>query len=397
MNYFAIVNNVFRHDLGKQYIKEFNDNHLLLLVYIQKFKGYSGEMNFCLGWLFDDLKINYNLQQDLINCFSDLVKWNLIDLINEVDNINRNTRLQVAISEYDDRFTQVLFNEVEKIFNLDLDIRTKKTMLFLYTDIASWIDTKGYCYTSYHYFKQDLNTKSDNRINDSLKLLKENKLIDYESVGEIIIDGKVTKGNNIYVLCNNKDYKTNLSRGVANRKKQYEEGKAKVHKGEQSNYQRSVRQRLNNLWKKYNNNTIVYDELKELDKKQKVYYELIKHDPDKLAETNFVTINFDVNVEVKEEDKKEVEEIIDYETGEIKEVKNDSWGELNPMEDFESLEDLKIENHKQEVEDDDISFLFTDAELESGIDRPDTKDNAIDVLKKYSKEEIKDNMRELFG
>ena len=44
-------------------------------------------------------------------------------------------------------------------------------------------------------------------------------------------------------------------------------------------------------------------------------------------------------------------------------------------------------------EDDDISFLFTDAELESGIDRPDTKDNAIDVLKKFSPEEIE----KLFG
>lgn len=384
MNYFAIVNNVFRHDLGKQYIKEFNDNHLLLLVYIQKFKGYSGEMNFCLGWLFDDLKINYNLQQDLINCFSDLVKWNLIDLINEVDNINRNTRLQVAISEYDDRFTQVLFNEVEKIFNLDIDIRTKKTMLFLYTDIASWIDTKGYCYTSYHYFKQDLNTKSDNRINDSLKLLKENKLIDYDKPGQVLVDNQITQGNNIYVLCSDKDYKDNLARGLANRRKQYVEGKAKIYKGEQSNYQRSIKQKLNNLWKKYNKNKITDIELKELGKLEKEYYELIKLDKDKLEKLNFITI--DVREEVKE--------IVDAETGEI--IEDDgtsSWGELNPMEDFESLEDLKIENHKQEVEDDDISFLFTDAELESGIDRPDTKDNAIDVLKKYSPEEIE----KLFG
>lgn len=319
--FYAIINNVFRHDL-KQYNKEFTDNHLLLLVYIQKFKTYSGGMDFCLGWIFDDLKINYNLRQDLISCFTDLVKWDLITLITDVDKINRNTRLQVLIPEYDNRFTQILFVEVEKIFNLDIDIRTKKTMLFLYVDIASWIDSKKYCYTSYYYFMQDLNTKSNNRVHNSLELLKKYKLIDYERVGEIVIDGRVTTGNNIYVLCSDEDYKSNLARGLANRKKDYEEKNAKIFKGEQSNNQRSVRMRLNNLWSKNHNNTINYDEYVELDEKQKEYKELIKHDEVKLAETPFVEIDFS---KFSAEDK----EIIDIETGEIIEV--DSLGESNPM------------------------------------------------------------------
>ena len=137
--------------------------------------------------------------------------------------------------------------------------------------------------------------------------------------------------------------------------------------------------------------------MKELEKYERKYFNMIKNDKETLEKkkNDFITISInEINKAlISEEDKKEVEEIIDYETGEIKEVENDSWGELNQMENFESLEDLKIENHKQEVEDDDISFLFTDAELESGIDRPDTKDNAIDVLKKFSPEEIE----KLFG
>lgn len=300
MSNFAIVNNVFRHDLRKQYIEEFTDNHLLVLIYMQKFKTYSGEMNFCIGWLFDDLEISYyQTQKDLISCLQDLINWNLIVLINDVVKINKNTRLQVILPVYEARFTKILFTEIDKILKLDIDIRIKKTMLFLYCDIASWIDLKGYCYTSFEYFRRDINTTSDNRINDALQTLNQHMLIDYKNVGQIISEGSVEQGNNVYVLCCNEDYKEKLSRGVENRTRKYREKKVKIYEGRKSNYQRSLKQKLNYLWIKYNEENITDEELEELKKKEEEYYSFRKLDDD-VDEIPFVL--FDPNAEDENEE-----------------------------------------------------------------------------------------------
>lgn len=302
MENFIIINNVFRHDL-KQHIKDFNENHLLVLTYMQKFKTYSGEMNFTMGWLFDDLKITYyNLQQVLINCFDDLVKWGLITLLDNVDKINKNTRLKVELPVYDNKFTQIALDEINKILNLNEDIRIKKVMLFLYCDIASWIDSKGYCYTPYYYFKQDLGgVKNDNRINDALRKLKTNNLIDYSNIGEVEINGQVTQGNNVYVLCCQEDYKDILQRGLENRKQQYEEGKAYIYKTIQSNKKRKYANLINHRRIKYYNDTITEVELKELKKYEKEYYNLIKNNKDVLSKKKNEFITIDIDNENKEE------------------------------------------------------------------------------------------------
>jgi len=39
-----------------------------------------------------------------------------------------------------------------------------------------------------------------------LKLLKENKLIDYANVGSVVMYGEVEQGNNVYVLCSEDNY-----------------------------------------------------------------------------------------------------------------------------------------------------------------------------------------------
>lgn len=230
VNNYIIVNNVFRHDL-EQHIKGFTENHLLIYVYIQQFKTYSGEINFCMGWLFDDLGINYNQQQQLYQCFVDLISWKLVVVLNNINEVKKNTRIRCKLPAYQSRFTQISVDDVRKIFNHTVDIRTKKTMLFLYCDIASWIDEKQYCYPSFVYLKADLGTTSDNRINDALAELKAIQVIDYDRVGYIIDNNNISRGNNIYTLCCIKEYQTILQQAIQNRSEQLLEENIKIIKG----------------------------------------------------------------------------------------------------------------------------------------------------------------------
>lgn len=290
---FVIVRKVFWY-ATEQYQKGFTDLHLLILIYMQRYKAInSNEMTFCIGWLYDDLNItNDKAKQDITRALFELEKMELISLNDlDSDNVNRNTRIIASLLDVEEGFVMIDNVAIDKILSLDLDIRQKRTMLFIYTIIASRIDDKGYCYPSFASFRQDLQTTSDNRINDALELLKELGLIDYDNVGQILINGQVTQANNIYVLCNSKDYKQKLQEGLNNRRKQYEEGKAKIFKGEQSNIMRSLKQRKNNLDKKYINNTITQEELQELGLIENDYYDMNKLNKDKLQEINFITIN----------------------------------------------------------------------------------------------------------
>ena len=290
---FVIVKNCFRQDLKKHYITNFNDLHLLVLVYMQRFRAMNtNTMQFTLGWLYDDLSItNDKAKQDIIKALFDLFEMDLIELNDlDIDKVNRNTRIVASLSDYENNFTLIDNYAIDTIFELDLDIRQKKTMLFLYCNIASRIDDKGYCYPSYYILSKDLDTTSDNRIAVALELLKEHSLIDYDNAGEVVIDGQVTQANNIYVLCNNENYKETLEQGISNRKKQLEQGKAQIYKGLTSNKQRGLKQKFNHLHKKNDNKTISDDELKALEQVENDYFELIKLDIDKLKTINFITL-----------------------------------------------------------------------------------------------------------
>lgn len=296
MNRFVNVKNVFRKDIKKHYIKQFTEDHLLVLVYMQRFTVHNrNRIDFCMGWLFDDLGIEKsNVKKDLNNALCDLVDWGLIKLYKDIgdrNNINRNTRIQSYAVKYNEQFTQIHDSEIDKILNSDVDFRQKKTMLFLYCDIASRIDDKGYCFPSYESFKADLNTTSDNRIDNALVALKEYGLIDYDNVGQIKIDNRITQGNNVYVLCVDQDHKEKLHTGLQNRRREYEEGKARIHKGKHSNKRRSIKQKLNHLWKKYNNNSLTDEQLKTLKELEMEYYQYIQNDKDTLDEIEFVLFN----------------------------------------------------------------------------------------------------------
>ena len=288
---FMLIPNVFRHDIKDQYIGEFSDSHMLLLVYMQRYLTHGGSINFCMGWLFEDLNIKYrNTQIELINCLADLVSWNLLIVDDDINNssVNKNTRIVAQLPGIDGRYTKLYDSEIVKILNVDEDIRVKKTMLYIYVVIASWIDDKGYCYPPYKYMKEDISTTSDNRINSALVLLKEHGLIDYDNVGQILVENKVKQGNNVYVICVNSNYKNKLATGLKNRRSEFREKEVKFFTTTISNRQRGVKQRLNNLWKKYNSNDINDSELKELEKLEHEYYNLIKTDNEKLSEVDFI-------------------------------------------------------------------------------------------------------------
>ena len=379
MGNFVMVKNCFRKDLFQQRIEGFDENHLLVLMYMQRFTAINrGEINFCMGWLFGDLGINKSsTRKELINSLFDLVDMGLVELVEDVDRdkVNKNTRIRTYAVEYEDNFTKIFDTEIDKIFDSDIDFRMKKTMLFLYTDIASRIDVKGYCYPSFESFKADLGSTSDNRINDALELLKENSLIYYDNVGQIAIGGQVTQGNNVYVLCCQKGYKDILQRGLANRKQQYVEGKATVTKKKQSNLQRSISMKWRHRLNKYYDGTITDTELKELEQLEKQYFKLIKDTELKEERIDeFVLFNPIIK---KEENKSYFgkprhSEIVDYETGEN--IENDNWDEEPKGDDIEIIYSYNNEEKKEHdnidryvedifygnnrVETDDIDELF---------------------------------------
>ena len=128
MKTFSMVKNVFRFDLDC-FNPEFTDNHLLVWVYLQRFSTYR-EINFCMGWLFDDLNIGYrDTQKDLIKALFDLIEWGLVESVGNIKKINKNTRIRLKAVEYKNNFTKLLDSEIDKILYFDEDIRTIKTML----------------------------------------------------------------------------------------------------------------------------------------------------------------------------------------------------------------------------------------------------------------------------
>lgn len=219
-NYF--VKNVFRAD---NKLEGFNENHLLLLVHLQEYTTIKSDINFCFSFMFEKLNITYyELKKELYECLIDLDNWGLISIINEVGTINQNTNLFIDKVQYDKDFTMLIANEIDKILYCNEDIRLKRTLLYIYVVIVSWIGIKDkqYCFPTRDQLKMDIQTKSSKRIEDCICKLKELGLIDYANAGVVRNDGKIYQANNIYVLTNNIDYKRILKQALDISKFYYE-------------------------------------------------------------------------------------------------------------------------------------------------------------------------------
>jgi len=229
MKTFSMVRNVFRFDLDC-FNPEFTDNHLLVWVYLQRFSTYRDEINFCMGWLFDDLNINYrDTQKDLIKALFDLIEWELVKPIEDITKINRNTRIKLESVKYDNNFTKLLDSEIDKILYGDEDIRVKKTMLYVYTLIVSRIDDKRFCFPRRKTFKKDMQIKSNKRVQDAIDKLKELGLIDFAKAG-IIRDakGRIYNANNVYVTTYTENYSAILQNAVNSNREYHQENNSVV-------------------------------------------------------------------------------------------------------------------------------------------------------------------------
>lgn len=219
-NYF--VKNIFRAD---NKLEGFNENHLLLLVHLQEYATIKGDINFCFSFMFDKLNITYyELKKELYQCLVDLDNWGLIEITNKFDIINQNTNIFIEKIQYDNEFTMLIADEIDKILYCNEDIRLKRTLLYIYTIIVSWIGINGreYCFPTRDQFKMDIQTKSNKRIEGCICKLKELGLIDYANAGVVKSDNNIYQANNIYVLTSNKDYKEILKQAIDESRFYYE-------------------------------------------------------------------------------------------------------------------------------------------------------------------------------
>lgn len=233
---------VMRADCPNIYIEKFNENHILVYAAIQRYRGIRGDINCTLEWIYNDWGIKSKaLQTELRQAYIDLKEFELIEFENDVSGITKNSKLNCFINiDEDGDYKEFQDSEIDKIRLSAYDIRSKKVMLFLFADIVSRIDTKNYCYPSTESFKTDLQTKNHGTVSDNLARLKELELIDYGNSGTIITkQGKVEKGNNIYVRCFTEGYEQILESAIQGRTDKLIQEKNKVIKKKEANKKRS--------------------------------------------------------------------------------------------------------------------------------------------------------------
>lgn len=175
--------------------------------------------------MFDKLNITYyELKKELYQCLVDLDNWGLIEITNKLDTINQNTNIFIGKIQYDNEFTMLIADEIDKILYCNEDIRFKRTLLYIYTIIVSWIgiNDRQYSFPTRDQFKNDLKTKSNKRIEDSIYKLKELGLIDFGNAGIVKNNNKIYQANNIYVVAANEGYKEILKQALEESKFYYE-------------------------------------------------------------------------------------------------------------------------------------------------------------------------------
>jgi len=189
--------------------------------------------------MFEELKITYHqLSKELFTCLSDLVSWGLIQIINDIDfgNINKNTMIILDRIQYQDNYTMLVADEIDKIIYSDEDIRVKRTMLYIYTLIVSRIDEKGFCFPRRETFKRDMQIESNKRIQDAIVKLKELGLIEFAKAG-IIRDakGRIYNANNIYVTTYTENYSEILKNAVNSNREYHQENNSVVMQKKKEN------------------------------------------------------------------------------------------------------------------------------------------------------------------
>lgn len=323
--------------LNREFIRKHNIDSIFILSILLKNYTNRGEIVFSINYLLDELNIaktNTNRMNKVKQILNSLAKGKVFNTDIDFMEIKNDDIVRVDYDLVDKNFTIVHDFEVEEILNADTKV-DMYAMFYLFVFIKYRLNTSTkVMFWSIKDMCKEMNTKSNKTVMGYIDVLEEIRLIKVGKVGtRVFLDGSTKKANNIYGLGYLIDTDNILQKQMDSYKEELKEKQIKLEQGKKAGKQTSIKLRLNTLWKKYDDEDITDDELKELKEKQKKYYEFIEFDEEKVANTPFISFNDDevVNSLMSAESKPHFglpnpikNRKVDYETGEILEGDNDS-------------------------------------------------------------------------
>lgn len=379
---------------NSKFIKKYSIDSILILSILLKNYTNRGEIVFSLNYIFTELNIaktNTNRMNKVKQILNSLVKGKVFNTDIDFMNIKNDDIVRVSYNLVDKNFTMVYDFEVEEILNADTTA-DKYAMFYLFVFIKYRLNTSTkVMFWSIKNMCKEMNTKSNKTVMGYIDVLEEIRLIKVGKVGtRVFLDGSTKKANNIYTVGYLADTDNILQKQMDSYKEQLEEKQVKLEQGKKAGKQTSIKLRLNTLWKKYNDEDITDDEIEELKKLQKKYYEFIKLDEEKVENTPFIIFDDDDD------------EVITKAMTTEKEDKP-HFGLPNPLEnrkvDYETGEIIEDEIGNEQNVSDTITFSDTDGIVKTSSANEHKGDNvdAIDVLSHFGnlKEVNKDNKKKV--
>lgn len=324
--------------LNREFIKQHSIDSILILSILLKNYTNRGEIVFSINYLLDELNItktNTNRMNKVKQILNSLAVAKVFSTDIDFMSVKNDDIVRVNYGLVDKNFTMVYDFEVEEVLNADTTI-DKYAMFYLFVFIKYRLNTSTkVMYWSIKDMAREMNTKSNKTILNYTDVLEDIGLIKIGKVGtRVFADGSTKKANNIYGLGYLVDTDNILQKQMDSYKEELKEKQIKLEQGKKAGKQTSIKLRLNTLWKKYNDEDITDDEIEELKKLQKKYYEFIKLDDEKVENTPFIEFDDDEVVDsltsTEKEDKPHFglpnpfNKKVDYETGEILDGDNDS-------------------------------------------------------------------------
>ena len=324
--------------LNSKFIKKYSIDSILILSILLKNYTNRGEIVFSINYLLDELNIaktNTNRMNKVKQILNSLAKDKVFSTNVDFMSIKNDDIVRVDYDLVDKNFTIVYDFEVEEILNADTTA-DKYAMFYLFVFVKYRLNTSTkVMFWSIKNMCKEINTKSNKTVMGYIDVLEEIRLIKVGKVGtRVFLDGSTKKANNIYGLGYLEDTDNILQKQMDSYKEELKEKQIKIEQGKKAGKQTSIKLRLNTLWKKYNDEDITDDEIEELKKLQKKYYEFIKLDDEKVENTPFII--FDDDEVVDEVSSTEIEEIIDSGSG-VDTIDSEN----NPLKSFGNLKESK--------------------------------------------------------
>lgn len=278
--------------LNREFIRQHNIDSVLILSILLRNYTARGEIVFNINYLLDVLEVkktNTNRINKIKHTLNSLAATKVLDTGIDFMSIKNDDIVRVDYELAKEHFTIVYDFEVDAILNADTTV-DKYAMFYLFVFIKYRLNVNTQVmYWSIKDMAREMNTKSNKTVLGYIDTLEKIGLIKVANVGtRVFADNSVKQANNIYTLGYLEDTDEILQEQLNRYKAELDEHNVKVEKGKKQSEQTSIKLRLNNLWEKYHDNNITDEELRELKKKQKKYYEFIKFDKEKVKNTPFI-------------------------------------------------------------------------------------------------------------